>query len=317
MYQATSTEEMKSWIYAISNAVESVLNGTSSYRHVNRVGTDDVDDHASPLTPTGAPIGLGFPSMPELEQGSGRNANVGIGWPKPARKTSLKEALRQNRPSLGFGQPKTRPKSSGTVEELYQPRTVKHSLSSLSVPTQQAPPLLTSRSRHSSRSSDGRSVFEATDEGSTGVHSATGRSLPTSILQSRKSSSYKLDLEESMKQAILVANSDQPDSSFRSNSNQGESERGRTRSAGNIHGSKSFPHFVEQDSNYQVNKADMAAQIALGRSRGSMPNDGLPLPCIIVPLSCSSVNDVLVYTEDSDHICQRSEVPIWTSGPRK
>ncbi|CAG8528366.1 5193_t:CDS:2 [Acaulospora colombiana] len=43
IYQATSAEDMNSWIAVISNAIESLLNGTSSYRNLDQVLTQNAD----------------------------------------------------------------------------------------------------------------------------------------------------------------------------------------------------------------------------------------------------------------------------------
>ncbi|CAG8662469.1 13640_t:CDS:2, partial [Dentiscutata heterogama] len=43
IYQAVSAEDMNSWIAVISNAIESILNGTSSCRNLDQVLTQDVD----------------------------------------------------------------------------------------------------------------------------------------------------------------------------------------------------------------------------------------------------------------------------------
>lgn len=47
LYQASSEAEMKSWIYALCNAIESCINGTSTLRSSDLQGmSEDLDDHA-------------------------------------------------------------------------------------------------------------------------------------------------------------------------------------------------------------------------------------------------------------------------------
>ncbi|RIB12559.1 hypothetical protein C2G38_2200324 [Gigaspora rosea] len=43
IYQAISAEDMNSWIAVISNAIESILNGTSSCRNLDQILTQDID----------------------------------------------------------------------------------------------------------------------------------------------------------------------------------------------------------------------------------------------------------------------------------
>ncbi|KAK8847482.1 hypothetical protein IAR55_005340 [Kwoniella newhampshirensis] len=109
LYQATSEQEMKLWLYAICNAIESCINGTSSVRTFDasklRTVSGSLDDHALPtrtklgLGFNGRVIGLGLPmphggrrSMPPTPTG----VRPGEVEENRTRKTSLKKVLKQS-----------------------------------------------------------------------------------------------------------------------------------------------------------------------------------------------------------------------------
>nr|XP_019047066.1 hypothetical protein I302_03673 [Kwoniella bestiolae CBS 10118]OCF25996.1 hypothetical protein I302_03673 [Kwoniella bestiolae CBS 10118] len=110
LYQATSETEMKLWLYAICNAIESCINGTSSVRTFDasklRTVSGSLDDHALPargklgLGFNSRAIGLGFPippngrrSMPPTPTESNTPDSS---MEKRTRKTSLKKVLKQS-----------------------------------------------------------------------------------------------------------------------------------------------------------------------------------------------------------------------------
>jgi hypothetical protein len=269
MYQATSAEEMKSWLYAISNAVESVLNGTSSFRDINQLvnhNRDSVDEHGMSTGPSENPIGLGFPSL------SIGDADDSISnWPKPvSKKPSLKEALRQSRTSLGFGQSKSRSDLSGLLKDHSKSGgVVRNTRSSLSVPSHRPhPAALGSRSRQSSRSSrsSGRalSVFEHSDEGGRSVDApAAGGSLPSvPPTQHRKGSGYSMEFDDGMRRAILVANNSENEDGFVSppaDTGTGQVPlKARPQSVGQLPLSRTPTRVSQMDDDRQVAIADMA-----------------------------------------------------------
>ncbi|KAL7420074.1 hypothetical protein Q5752_005039 [Cryptotrichosporon argae] len=126
LYQATSESEMKTWLYAICNAIESCINGTSSYRTFDasklRTASGALDDHALParhrLLPSphralgGAALGLGLPlPLPPSSSSSAPTPHARRSMPPPARpetpdddrhglrrarKTSFKNRLKQS-----------------------------------------------------------------------------------------------------------------------------------------------------------------------------------------------------------------------------
>ncbi|OCF45792.1 hypothetical protein I317_00280 [Kwoniella heveanensis CBS 569] len=110
LYQATSETEMKLWLYAICNAIESCINGTSSVRTFDasklRTVSGSLDDHALParsklgLGFNSRAIGLGFPlpsngrrSMPPTPT---EHTLPDAASEKRTRKTSLKKVLKQS-----------------------------------------------------------------------------------------------------------------------------------------------------------------------------------------------------------------------------
>jgi len=129
LYQATSEQEMKvrtvgsadptaanhqQWLYAICNAIESCINGTSSVRTFDasklRTVSGSLDDHALPTRrllggqPRGLGLGLGLP-MPSMSSNLGGRRSMpppprpGVGGDagdRRQRKTSLKKVLRQS-----------------------------------------------------------------------------------------------------------------------------------------------------------------------------------------------------------------------------
>nr|XP_018265375.1 uncharacterized protein I303_01741 [Kwoniella dejecticola CBS 10117]OBR87533.1 hypothetical protein I303_01741 [Kwoniella dejecticola CBS 10117] len=111
LYQATSETEMKLWLYAICNAIESCINGTSSVRTFDasklRTVSGSLDDHALPargklgLGFNSRAIGLGFPippngrrSMPPTPTDSHHSTPESV--ERRTRKTSLKKVLKQS-----------------------------------------------------------------------------------------------------------------------------------------------------------------------------------------------------------------------------
>ncbi|WRT64682.1 uncharacterized protein IL334_001616 [Kwoniella shivajii] len=112
LYQATSESEMKLWLYAICNAIESCINGTSSVRTFDasklRTVSGSLDDHALPargklgLGFNSRAIGLGFPippngrrSMPPTPTEQ-TTPDHPFSLEKRTRKTSLKKVLKQS-----------------------------------------------------------------------------------------------------------------------------------------------------------------------------------------------------------------------------
>lgn len=129
LYQATSEQEMKvrlrspavtlradeqQWLYAICNAIESCINGTSSVRTFDasklRIVSGSLDDHALPTRrllsgqPRGLGLGLGLP-MPSMSNNPGGRRSMpppprpglsGDSGDRRQRKTSLKKVLRQS-----------------------------------------------------------------------------------------------------------------------------------------------------------------------------------------------------------------------------
>ncbi|KAI9636316.1 putative GTPase activating protein for Arf-domain-containing protein [Dioszegia hungarica] len=119
LYQATSDTEMKQWIYAICNAIESVIQGTSSVRTFDtsklRTISGAYDDHAVPLRqklgfpipgipsrPNGLPMPMpyipGSPSRRSMPPPSRPDeGGPGLFDARPRkRQTSFKKALRQS-----------------------------------------------------------------------------------------------------------------------------------------------------------------------------------------------------------------------------
>ncbi|EIW71162.1 hypothetical protein TREMEDRAFT_73206 [Tremella mesenterica DSM 1558] len=125
LYQATSEQEMKQWLYAICNAIESCINGTSSVRTFDasklRTVSGSLDDHALPTRPK-----LGFPSI-------GLGTPVGRRSLPPQtpveirkRQTSLKKVLRQSAEIAGqqwnnVSQAVNSARSDSTALELPRP----------------------------------------------------------------------------------------------------------------------------------------------------------------------------------------------------
>ncbi|WWC68030.1 uncharacterized protein I206_101949 [Kwoniella pini CBS 10737] len=111
LYQATCETEMKLWLYAICNAIESCINGTSSVRTFDasklRTVSGSLDDHALPargklgLGFNSRAIGLGFPvppngrrSMPPTPTDNYHSTPESV--ERRTRKTSLKKVLKQS-----------------------------------------------------------------------------------------------------------------------------------------------------------------------------------------------------------------------------
>lgn len=274
IYQAISKEETKSWIYAISNAVESVLNGTSSFRDIDHLGNrEPVDDYGSPLNPTGTPIGLGFPSF-SVEDAEGERIGVSSSWHKAVgKKPSLREALRQSRTSLGFGNSKSRSDLGAYQKEhLLSGNPVKKNRSSLSIPSQEARPgLLGSRSRQSSRSSEGSnralSVFDLDLDKAQSRRvkaSCSVNPMPTEV-QGRRGSGYSMEFDDGMRQAILVANSSEAEDGFVSPPNERVAVENRLGTASNAeHAYEKLPsstaasHLTTLSAESNGTMADMA-----------------------------------------------------------
>ncbi|OCF77035.1 hypothetical protein I204_02744 [Kwoniella mangroviensis CBS 8886] len=110
LYQATSETEMKLWLYAICNAIESCINGTSSVRTFDasklRTVSGSLDDHALPargklgLGFNSRAIGLGFPIPPNgrrsMPPTPTEHSTPDSSMEKRTRKTSLKKMLKQS-----------------------------------------------------------------------------------------------------------------------------------------------------------------------------------------------------------------------------
>ncbi|KAK4684385.1 hypothetical protein P7C73_g5792, partial [Tremellales sp. Uapishka_1] len=103
LYQATSDSEMKQWLYAICNAIESCINGTSSVRTFDasklRTVSGSLDDHA---LPTRRVLGLGLPipapnSTPNPNLRKSMPPEVPSSEDRRTRKTSFKKVMRQSR----------------------------------------------------------------------------------------------------------------------------------------------------------------------------------------------------------------------------
>lgn len=234
MYQATSTEEAKAWIYAISNAVEAVLNGTtSSYRKQDHAASAVATDRTALEHEVTRPIGLGFPTLMEPQPESSRlylsDAPV-VGQQKPLRKKpSFKEVLRGSRTSLGFGPSKTKDDSlsSGQLKDNV-------GRLNLNVPSQMPnrrsfdyPSRQSSRSSHSS--SRAFSIIGATDDGG-------GRGSRGDLdVNRRRSSGYNLDLDEEMRRTIqLFSNSADTSRSVSPDVSAAYDPRARRRSGGQL-----------------------------------------------------------------------------------
>ncbi|WWD21573.1 hypothetical protein CI109_106059 [Kwoniella shandongensis] len=156
LYQATSEHEMKLWLYAICNAIESCINGTSSVRTFDasklRTVSGSLDDHALPtrsklgLGFNGRIIGLGLPmppggrrSMPPTPT-SAHSSDTGE---KRTRKTSLKKVLKQSGERLsnavtgggsGSGGDRSHRNSFGAGLDIPRPSFIKGGSSRSSLP---------------------------------------------------------------------------------------------------------------------------------------------------------------------------------------
>ncbi|GHJ87273.1 hypothetical protein NliqN6_3675 [Naganishia liquefaciens] len=233
MYQSTSHDDMKSWIYAICNAVESNINGTGT---LNRSGTaaslssQSATSHGPPLAYVPSGLGLGLPSSPRNHSiGPTEVVPIDSSWAKAIeRRTSFKDAFRQGRATLGLNPSKMpdgyltkqnghrRLPSKGT-KEIHHVHTqsldagkapIPRSRSSLSVPGLGIE-FLAPGSRQSSRSSKSSkrsSLISISDEG---VSMPAVDALPTSgtvlFPAATRRSSYQLDLDDDMRNAILLA----------------------------------------------------------------------------------------------------------------
>ncbi|UOH84167.1 hypothetical protein LQV05_000961 [Cryptococcus neoformans] len=107
LYQATSEQEMKQWLYAICNAIESCINGTSTVRTIDqakaRGPSGAYDDHA---LPTRSKYNLGFSArnlslgfVPLVQTGRKSMPPTPVEATSPEariRKTSLKKVLKQS-----------------------------------------------------------------------------------------------------------------------------------------------------------------------------------------------------------------------------
>lgn len=156
MYQAASADDMRSWIYAIGNAVQSCLNGTATVKAHGSPGVETVDDLVVPVGGGGGTSGLSNRALKGMSTPAG---GIGSGWHRQVgRRVSLKEALRQSKHSLGFDKPDRRhPAMTAELDrsEAARPIPRRHSSrrksrGSLGVPN---PPFLGDTSRQSSASS--------------------------------------------------------------------------------------------------------------------------------------------------------------------
>lgn len=160
MYQATSAEDMRSWIYAIGNAVQSCLNGTATLQARASPGVETVDDLVLSGGGHGTTVqmhsGLSSRALKGMSTPAG---GISSGWHRQVgRRVSLKEALRQSKHSLGFDKSDKRP-STITVtadgeqdarQQLSRHTSRRRSRGSLGIPN---PPFLGDTSRQSSNSS--------------------------------------------------------------------------------------------------------------------------------------------------------------------
>lgn len=225
MYQAASAEDMKSWVYAIGNAVQSCLNGSATVKTFGD-GRGTMDDLS---------IGSADPGQPRVPSGLSSRAlkgmstpaiGIGSGWHRQiGRRVSLKDALRQSRNSLGFQGNGKKPQSPpgqaanfklpnanaidlkedvepAQTSHTYHPST-RRSRSSLGIPN---PPFLSGSSRHSSASSQGSSKRMSW------ISNRSHTSSPTPDADIRHvANSSDPCLDKYAKMAVIAASNSRPD----------------------------------------------------------------------------------------------------------
>ncbi|KAJ9122342.1 hypothetical protein QFC22_001763 [Naganishia vaughanmartiniae] len=234
MYQTTSYEDMKSWIYAICNAIESSINGTSTLRVAipnHPQLSNYADDYGQPSRLQSSGIGLGLPSSAKLPLNESFNAApIDPSWTKAIeRRTSFKDAFR-SRANLALHSSRSpddrskfpghkRGTSKGSREihhahthslDVAKAGAMRRSQSSLSVPGA-AIGFLNPGSRQSSRSSKSSKRSSLM---SIGDESAPGRAVGLALrpvepipfpVMSRSGSFYQLELDDDMRNAVLHA----------------------------------------------------------------------------------------------------------------
>ncbi|KAJ9100614.1 hypothetical protein QFC21_003658 [Naganishia friedmannii] len=234
MYQTTSYEDMKSWIYAICNAVESNINGTSTLR-VAIPDHNQIDNYTndygqpSPLQSSG--IGLGLPSSAKVPLKDSSNlVPIDPSWTKAIeRRTSFKDAFR-SRANLALhssrspddrnklpGHKRGSSKRSREIQhahtqslEVAKAGAMRRSRSSLSVPGVGIG-FLNPGSRQSSRSSksSNRSSLVSISDECVLAPAADSASRPADPIPfpaiQRSESFYELQLDDDMRNAVLNA----------------------------------------------------------------------------------------------------------------
>ena len=210
LYQATSEAEMKQWLYAICNAIESCINGTSSVRTFDtsklRTPSGALDDHALPtrkLFPSAQRgIGLGLP-RPSLDKPSASNRRS---LPPPSskppsrtpsqhdssrsseekrqRKTSFKKVLRQSAEIAGEKWNSVMANRSSSQLDLSRPAFTSRPSNSAKSSTEghlSVPPLTADSSPVSQgRSSELASWYDDSDDIERSVLAMVGLELDTS-----------------------------------------------------------------------------------------------------------------------------------------
>lgn len=91
--------DMQMWLYAIANAIESCINGTSTVRTFDdsklRTASGALDDHALPASRS-RPFGLGLPMPSSVPATPGNRRSMPPLSEKRTRKTSFKNVLKQS-----------------------------------------------------------------------------------------------------------------------------------------------------------------------------------------------------------------------------
>jgi hypothetical protein len=331
----------QSWIYAICNAVESNINGTGT---LGRTGTAtsysslSATSHGPPPAHMASGIGLGLPSPsrnPFLE--TTHVAPIDSSWAKAIeRRTSFKDALRQGRATLGLNPAKMpddfagklnghRRNPSKGAKEIHHVHTqsldagrapLPRSRSSLSVPGVGIG-FLTPGSRQSSRSSKTSkrsSLVSISDEGYSmpAGEPPLAESEPILFPTTTRRSSYQLELDDDMRNAVLLAN---PMPAPVGLNHLNDAIHQPNLAPSETLTQEKFQHALSDDLATSP-PPDMALlrQIA---SRERHPNDGLPSLSIIILRSCLSASDVPGSIARSVRTSPRSDHPTSTNGRTK
>lgn len=99
LYQATSEAEMKTWIYAICNAIESCINGTATLRASDKpYPTNVLDEYIKAAPPTPKP---GFLNKSAKHTSMPASSALREAEAQRARRTSFKNKLKQSAESAG------------------------------------------------------------------------------------------------------------------------------------------------------------------------------------------------------------------------